>query len=174
MYKFVSKGSERSFLFGHDGYFNTIPAYQSDGANGFGIWSNSANNVKLGGGNRQWPKGASTTVSGEWTDDYHVATFTYDISKAVLDRPYIYTDINFDAFNMYKDGVLCPRYNGHNLLLTGNSAILNYITLSGGVYQGGANVPREYTTSYVKDARIYNRCLSPEEVKKLAEYCLAK
>lgn len=174
MYKYIRKGSTRAMLFGHDGYFCNYSWCQSSGANGFGIWSNVANGGSLSGGHRQWPRGACTSTSGMWTDDYHVATFTYDFSKATYnpyqnDRVNLYYDFDKTAFRIYKDGVRLTTDDNYSMI-NPDGKILDFITIGCGI-----NSPTsEWTEAYVKDARIYNRCLSDAEVLKLAQICLAK
>lgn len=175
MYRFVSKGSTRAFAFGYDNFYTNYQWMNSYG-NGMGIWSNVANGGSLSGGNRQWPRGASSEVSGMWTDDYHVATFTYDFSKATPHSNPAWVGTYEDytsprsAFVIYKDGVNVTS-TGYNPMVIGDGKALSYVTI-GGTSENSA--PDEYTTLYVKDARIYNRCLSPEEVKQLTAFCLAK
>lgn len=175
MYKYISKGSTRAFCFGYDGYY-TVDTWMGSGGNAMGIWSNIANGGSLSGGNRQWPRGASSTTSGMWTDDYHIVTFTYDFSKATqstnASRPGMYSDNTSDrsAFRLYKDGVPLSL-TVDNSMVNGDGKVLSYVTIGGSSGNSGTS---EYTTMYVKDARIYNRCLSESEVFKLAKYCKLK
>ena len=176
MYKYISKGSTRAFCFGYDSYY-TVDTWMGSGGNAMGIWSNIANGASLSGGNRQWPRGASSTTSGMWTDDYHIVTFTYDFSKATqspnTSRPGMYSDNTADrsAFRLYKDGVPLSLTATDNSMVNGDGKILSYVTIGG---SNGNSTTSEYTTMYVKDARIYNRCLSEAEVVQLAKYCKLK
>lgn len=175
MYKFVKRNNSRAFLFGCNGYY-TQNHWMGTGGSCMGIFPNQANGALLAGGNQQWPRGASTSINGEWTDDYHVVTFTYDFSKATdganPSRPGFFLDNNLNAFLIYKDGILINKITnpGYNSMVNSDGTILSFISIGG----GGLIAPSEWCTAYVKDARVYDTCLTPEEVKTLADICKQK
>lgn len=173
MYKYVSKGSTRAFAFGYYGpcYSYSSEHYVLTGYD-MGIWSNVANGGSLCGGNRQWPRGGSSTTSGMWTDDYHVATFVYDFRTAAESgtiKGVYYGDKR--SFLIYKDGVNVTGAE-NNTMWKPDGTSLNYVTIGGGIAE--ADRTNEYTTLYCKDARIYNRRLSEPEIQQLVNFCNAK
>lgn len=166
MYKFVSKGSTRSFAFGYDDDCY-LSRNLSSGRRCMGIWSNIANGGSLSGGNRQYPRGANSEISGMWTDDYHVATFVYDFAEATFNGAEGVSE-DGSAWKIYKDGIDVSAST--KTMIYPDGTPLSWITIGG----GSGDIPDEYTTLYCKDARVYNRRLSEDEVKQLVEYCKAK
>ena len=172
MYKAVKLGSTRNFAFG---YYDKCYSYSMDPSGySMGIWSyRYSAYVYLAGGNRQWPGGALSKTSGFWEDDYHMATFTYDFTRAVPRNPGdpVYMNKSKDAWFIYKDAVDVTYDEGGNACMyLPDGTRLSYLTIGGGI----GDRTDEYTAMYVSDARIYNRMLSPAEVKQLYEYCRSK